>query len=152
MQREAGLARAAGAGERDEPRLAEQPLELGQIAFAPDEGIHLSRKIVGQHFQRTQRRKILAQTGRDELVDVLGRDEIAQPTLAEIAQAHPLRQHEAFLRGPREERLFAVARGQDPRRTVERGAKVIGVPQFGDALVQSRAHAQRTRGFPVLFL
>ena len=44
LQREPRLAAAAGAGEREQPGVAQQPSELRQLALAPDEARQLARQ------------------------------------------------------------------------------------------------------------
>ena len=46
LEREAGLARPAGAGQREQPRRLEQAAGLGQLRLAPDEARQLRRKVV----------------------------------------------------------------------------------------------------------
>jgi hypothetical protein len=63
-----------------------RPFASFKLALAPDERCHLPRKIVRRRFERTQGGEILSQLRMHELVDVLGRRQIAQPHAAEIAQ------------------------------------------------------------------
>jgi hypothetical protein len=81
LQRKPSLARAAGAGERDDPVLVEQCEHLAELAFAPDERRRLHRQV----------RLVHASQGRElvvvELIEPLGGSKILEPVHAEVAQA-----------------------------------------------------------------
>src|SRR5262245_26314143 len=56
---EPGLAAAAGAGQGDQPLLAQESLDRGQLVAAADEAGELGRQIVGEYVERPWRRKVL---------------------------------------------------------------------------------------------
>ena len=84
LQRKPGLAEAAHAEERQQPRSIEEPLRLGELGLAPDERCRLLRQVVGRRLERAERGKILAQFGVQQLVDMFARCEVAQPHGAQI--------------------------------------------------------------------
>ena len=92
LQREARLADAARADERDEPVLGEQLRDGEDVDVAADEARDLKRQVVRQRFERAQRREIRRESGRYELVDLLGMRQIFETVLAEIAERGPRRQ------------------------------------------------------------
>ena len=55
--------------------------------LAADERRNLRRQVVGEVFERTQRREVSDQVGCEQLVDVFGLREILEPVFTEIAQA-----------------------------------------------------------------
>ena len=80
--------------------VAEQRLDLGELALAADERGHLLRQVVGRRLQRAQRREFLPQLRMQDLIDALGAREVAQPHGAQIAQRHARRQAIADQRRP----------------------------------------------------
>ena len=66
LQRQPRLAAAARADQRQHPRGAEQPSDLLELPFPPDEAGQLLRQVVGQRIERPQRRRRYP-PARDEL-------------------------------------------------------------------------------------
>ena len=80
----------------------------------------------------------------DELVDALGRGEIAQAVLAEVAEMHAVGQHAAEQVGGRlgEERLAAVGDPAQASAAVYGRAAVVALAQVGLAGVQRHPHLE----------
>ncbi len=57
-----------------------------ELAFPPDKGSELQRQVIGQVFQRLERGECRRQTGRDQLEDALGADQVLEAVLAEVTQ------------------------------------------------------------------
>ena len=73
LEREAGLAAAARAGERDQAVVGQQSATVVELALAADEAGELGRQVVGQRVERAQRREARAgSAGMGELEDALG--------------------------------------------------------------------------------
>ena len=72
LQGEARLADAARADQRDETMLLDQRGDFGDLRLAADEGRDLQRQIVGETFERSQRREVGNEIGCEQLIDVLG--------------------------------------------------------------------------------
>ena len=137
LQRQPSLARAAGAGERDDAMRVEQREHLGQLAFASDERRRLHRQV--RLVDALQRRELIVA----ELVEPLRRCKVLEPVHAEVAQAICAGE---IARCLREENLAAVTGSGDAR-----GAMHIDpdVSLFGHrrlARVQSHAHSDRSVG------
>jgi len=81
-----------------------------------------------------------------DLVDPLGRGQVLQPVLAQIAQ--PVRVDERRGRG-RDEHLPAMACGADPRRPVHVDADIPLLVQMRGARVDADAHPDRPGGQPL---
>ena len=84
LERQPGLAGAAGPGQREESGRSEQPGRLPQLGLATDEARQLGRKIVRPAVQGSDRREVGLQSVDDELEDTLG-PEVLEPVLAEPA-------------------------------------------------------------------
>ncbi len=150
LQRQARLAGATRAGEREQARAAEQALHFGQFALAADEARELQGQIIRRAFERKQRRELGRQIAGGELEEGLGAGEIAQPMFTERPQSHARRQHVAneFLCGQRKQHLAAVGRGEDARHAIQRPAKIIALPQLRRARMQRHAHLDSAGAFP----
>ena len=136
LQREACLADAARAGERQQARLA-RAQEVGErveLAGAAEE----RRRGDGQvgAVEALQRREL----GAAELVDPLGRGEVLEAVLAEVVQVDRVDEPGG---GGREEDLAAVAAGGDARGAVDVDADVALVGEERRAAVEAHAHADR---------
>ena len=118
LHREARLAEAAHAEQRQQPRLTEPLLGLRHFALAADERRGLLRQVVRRRLERAQRRKLLPEVRMQDLVDVLGRGQVLQPDAAEIAQRDPRGQAlaEGIDHGVGKQHLAAVRRTHDLRR------------------------------------
>jgi len=91
--------------------LFEQGGDFGDFGLAADEGRNLRRQIVGEMFERAQRREVGNEVWCEQLVDALRLREVFEPVLSEIAQAALRRQivTDQLGAGAREEHLSAVA-------------------------------------------
>ncbi|MEX1357594.1 MAG: hypothetical protein WD981_03120 [Gaiellaceae bacterium] len=131
LDREAGLARAARAGEREEASaVAQQGADLGDLPRAADEGARGPGKVGVR--DRLQRRKGL----RSELEDPDRLGEVLQAVLAEVERLGV----DDGSRRRREQHLPAVPGGRDPRPEVDVAADIALVREHRLARVQ--AHPQ----------
>ena len=119
-QRESGLSRPSGPGERDESRLLEEALTFGDLALAADEARRLRRQERRGAIECPKRRKVGSAPADHELVEALRTREIFQPEFAEIADRHAVAQIRTRQGRGRfgEQHLAAVSRGRDARRAV----------------------------------
>ena len=146
-QRQPRLARAAGAGERQQPRPVQQrhrAVDLGP----PDERRQLGRQVVGREIERLERGKRGLQTVGLDLVQPLRAREVLEPVLAEVEQGDPgadLARDDA--RRIREDDLAAVGRRRDARRAVHLDAHVVARDDQDLAGVDAHAHPDVT-AFP----
>ena len=109
-------------------------------------------RLFGDAVERTQAAEFRRQAGRDELVEMFGPREIAQPVLAEVAKLRARREMVAhqLLRRQREQGPARHAScGQDARHTVQRLAEVIAITMLGRAGVQRHADFQLADAAPV---
>jgi hypothetical protein len=149
LERQAGLAGAARAGERQQPRRREQPTRFGKLSLAPDEARQLGRQVVGPAIEGPDRWKVGRQAVDDELADPLG-PEVLQPVLAEAPNRHPVRQlvRDERRRGLGNEDLAAMTGGPDPRRPMDVRADVLAVrvePAVAGVDSHSDAHRRIVR-------
>ena len=115
---EARLSAAAGSGQRQEPGLRQQPLDLCQFRLSADEGRELGREVVGDPVERLQRRERARQVRVGDLEDLLGAGQVPETVAPEVDERHPGRQgvvHD-FGSGPRHDGLAAVGNGPEPGR------------------------------------
>ena len=98
-----------------------------------------------------QRRKLLAQSGGDNLVDVLGFPQVAQLMLAEIAQVDVRRQEIADQQPCRfgEQDLPPRAGGEQAGQPVQSRREIIAVVRRAGAGVQGHADLQGAQQAPV---
>ena len=91
--------------------LFDQRSDFGDFRLAADEGRNLRRQIVGEMFERSQRRKVGNEVWCEQLVDALRLREVFETVLPEIAQAALRGQivNDQLGAGTREEHLSAVA-------------------------------------------
>ena len=84
--------------------------------------VDLLRQVVRRRFERAQCRKVLAQTGRHDLMDLLRIRQVAQAHGTQVAQRDAWRQAIAdqLDDGPRQQDLAPVGRGHDARGAVHR--------------------------------
>ena len=147
LQRQARLAGAARAGQRQHARLLEQPHALGDLALAPDEAGHLHGQVVGDGVQAADGREVARQAVDDQLQHAFGAAEVLEPVLAEIAQRDARRERVAHEQARRlgQQHLTAVTGVRDPRRAVDVVADVVSAggrgAQAGLAGVQPHPHA-----------
>ena len=86
LERQAGLADAAGPEQREQPRSGKQTADFAGFLLAAYERRQGTRKVRWCADQRSQRRKLLPQLRVDELIDRLGCREIAQAQRPQIEQ------------------------------------------------------------------
>ena len=134
LDRDPRLARAAGAGERDQPRAVLDPRrELGQLPLAADERARRPREVRVR--DRLERRKALVA----ELEDRNRVGQVLEPVLAEVGE-RPLDER---CGRAREDRLAAVRRGRDAGGRVHVLAHVALGRHERMARVEAGAHADR---------
>ena len=92
--------------------------------------------------QALERREVVV----SQLVDALGRGQVLQPVLAEVAQAVGARERRRWR--PRQH-LPAVAAGGDARRPVDVDPHVAFLGHVRRARVEAHADADRARGEPL---
>ena len=134
LEREAGLAGAARARQRQQPHVVahEQRARLGQLALAPDEGVRLRGQVRRPVLERRQRRELVRQAVELELVQPLRPREVLQPVLAEVAQAACRRR---------------AARASPPRRAPARRGRRPSRARRGGRRAR-RSRRSTTRGSP----
>ena len=87
LQREAGLADAADAGQRHESVLGDALCRRGSSsASRPTNVVSCDGRLVGKRVERTQRREVVGEAVGHDLVHAFGPREVAQPVLAQVAQ------------------------------------------------------------------
>ena len=136
LDREAGLADAADAGQRHQTMLTQQPPHLDDLAVATHERRQLQRQIRRCRRQRPQRRKLAAA----DLPHPLRPRQIAEAMLSQITKIPAItHQRRGRLRG---HDLPAVRDTHQPGATVQRRPEVVPVAQLGFAGVQPHPHRQ----------
>jgi len=132
VQRQAGLAGAADADERDETVRAQQAADLGRLALPPDERGQVGRQ-VGRRVARAEGRERRVEAGCGELVHVLGPCDVPQVVLAPVEQRGAGREAAARERRARRrhQHLSAMADREQPRNAVERRPEVVVVADLG---------------------
>ncbi len=145
LERQAGLAEAAGADDGDEPCSAQQFPDLAQLTLAADERRDLLRQVVRYRFERAQRRKMRAQRRMNHLVDPLRAREVAQACGTKVAQRYAGRQSRFDQIGDRlrQQHLSAIGGAHDARGTVDGAAEEVVVAALDDAGVQAATDLQR---------
>jgi hypothetical protein len=86
LHRQAGLAAAARARERDKLMTPEQPLHDGQLATPADEARDLQREVVGQCIEGPQRRELARELLEAQLEDPLRARQVPQPVGPQVDQ------------------------------------------------------------------
>ncbi|HEX6583082.1 MAG TPA: hypothetical protein VF056_05720 [Thermoleophilaceae bacterium] len=134
LQREASLARAAWASERDDAMRVEQREHLRKLAVAADERRRLHRQVC--LVDSLQRRELILA----ELVEALGRGKVLEPMHAKVAQAI---RAEEIARCLREKNLTAVTCGGNPRGAMYIDPDVVFTGHSRLARMQTHAHSDR---------
>ncbi len=152
LEREAGLAGAAHADQRHEAAGGEQPREVDQLPLATDERRRLGpevRRVLGA---RSQGRERAAQARGDELEDLLGPVEVAQPVLAQVHELAPRRKAARDERRARarDEHLVAVADREQARHPVDRRSEEVVIADLGGPGVDRHPDAQAARLGPAV--
>jgi hypothetical protein len=119
------LPQATRAVKRDEldVRAAHELCDPLQLPFAADQRRGLDREIGRSVLERAERRERRLEARALQLVEPLGRREVAQAVLAEVARLVCLRE---VARRLREEDLAAVGGSADPRGAVDVEADIAG--------------------------
>jgi len=140
------LAGAAWSGQRDDSFLGQELEQHVLLAGPADEARHLGREMDGTRVERPQRREGLAETGGNELEEMLGALEVLQAVLAEVAQRRAGRKRRRD-EGPgclRHEHLASVSRCRDSGRTVDIQPDVVVAAELAIAGVET--HPDENRG------
>ena len=142
LQAEPCLARAAGAGECQQPGSAQQLPTLTHLVVAADETRHLRGQVVRCGFQGAQCRKFARQPVDVELVQPFRTGEIFEPMQPEVLEGQAGWKHviDERARRFRDEHLAAVRRAGDPGGAVDIEAEVLVTDERRLAGVQPDAH------------
>jgi hypothetical protein len=101
VERQPGLAHAAGAGEGEQSVAIEQLASHPQDVLAPHEGAEICREVVGDRFQGSQGGKLRRQARDDELGELHLVGEVLQGVQSGVAQRDPVGQSVAHQPGRR---------------------------------------------------
>ena len=126
---QAGLAAPPRADQRDQRRLPQQLLDLGQLDLAAHEAGALDGQIVSPGIQRPQRRELGSQVGVAELEDPLGAGQVREPVDAQIPERAPSgRASTASSAAAWDSTVWPPwARVTDPGRPIDRRAGVVAL-------------------------
>jgi hypothetical protein len=92
LEAQARLPRPARPRERHEPRaVLEQPADLGQLAFPPQQRGRVGGEIVGASVEGRERREVRCQVRDDDLEDALRLGQVLEAVLPEVPQADAIR-------------------------------------------------------------
>ena len=142
------LARAARAGQRNEPDAlgGEEPQHRLQVRVPTNEGSGWMRQIRRVPGHTAQRRESVWEPGRNELENRFRLQQVAQAVAPQGTQAGARREvlGDQTLDHRRQQNLGAVASGEQPRQPVQRSGQVVTVARNRLARVEGHAHAQRT--------
>ena len=144
LKRRARLADSARADERDELVFLNQRRYLGNLRIETYERGRQVRQVVWKRVERAQRREVVREAGRDELVHALGTSKVPQAMLPQIAQTRlrgEIAEHQIGRRA-RDEDLAAVSDRQQPGDAIHGGAEIVAVPLVGRAGMDRGADAQ----------
>ena len=153
LQRQARLAAAARAGQREQARRGKRLAHVVEFTLATDEARQLIGQVVGQRVERAQRLERRRHVAARRRKDLLGAPEVAQAMHAQIDQLHAIGQaiDDEIVRRARQQRLPAVRDRPQPRAAIDRLAEVVAlVAQLRLGGVQRDPHPQRRRGRPRL--
>ena len=140
LEREAGLAHATHAHDRDHPRRPHPVGDRSQVVLATDEGAELVRQVRAVRVQGPQRRERGRQARSFDLEQVHRGLQVAQPVLPEIEQPDPLAHLLADDTGAQD--LAAVRDRGHPRRPVHVGPEPVPVALRRLSRVQAHPHPQ----------
>ena len=147
-ERQPRLARAAGAGERQQPRPVEQRRPRRRPRPAPTNVVSCGGRLLG-----VQRRASGAagsrrsRPGASSWYSRSGAREVLEPVLAEVAQADPVADSPARARvASDDEDLAAVGRRRDAGRAVDLDADVVAADDLDLAGVDAHAHPHVAAG------
>ena len=139
LDREAGLADPADAGQRDQPVPAHELGDLADDLLAPDHRAQLLREVAGDGVDAAQHGEVGPESLGEHLVHRHPAAQPPQPVLTERAQPHPVAQQHLGRVG--HEHLPAVRDRHQPRGAVDLAAEVV--PVALDRLTGVQAHANR---------
>ena len=91
FERQAGLARPPGTGDRHQATLTEQFHEVGDLCGPADKGAELRREVIGMGLDRSERREVRLEPVDHCLEDVLWARKILETMQPEITQLDALR-------------------------------------------------------------
>ena len=132
LQRQAGLAGAAGARERDEPPGREDIDQLAQLPLAPHEGGRRRRQMARAARRGLQRRERRRDALGDGLVETNRPDDVAQPVRSQVEQRDVRRKlRDEPDRRFRDDDLPSVRDSEDPGRLMQGHAEQL-VAHLGD--------------------
>ena len=153
LYRQARLARAARAGQRDEPVVGERLANAVHFRLASDETRQLHRKMFGGNgIGGAQRREVVVQVGMAQLHNPFGAGQVAQRVGAEVVQRDVWRElvDDKRFRRARQHRLAAVREVAQPGGAVDRRADVVAfVAQVHVAGVHADAQLDRRQRRPL---
>ena len=143
LEREPGLARAAGTRQREQAGAVQQAVDLHDLGRPADEGRSQRGQVRPPRIERAQRREVGVEPVDRQIVQMLGAIEILETVDAEVAERDALGER---IRQERPRRfgdhdLAAVARGSDPCRTVDVDPDVVVAAQDTVAAVQTHPDA-----------
>ena len=154
LQREPGLADAAGAGDRHQRAGPDGAGDLDDRVLASDEGRDLQREVSGNDVEPGGRFDVVRQPGPRQLEDPLGPSEVAQPVLAQVDELQTVVERVAgqLLRGERDEDLSSARGVHQSCGAVHGGAVVVALAELSvtgvhaDPNPEGPGHAPRFRG------
>ena len=140
---EARLARPAGSQEGHQAVVGQQPLELGELAFAPDEARHPRREVGRLDVDGPDRWELRGQTVDRQLVQPIRLDEPAQAVFTEVDEGDALGQRAARERHRRlrQEDLATMGRRRHPGGAVDVAPDVVVATGDAFAGVETHPHA-----------
>ena len=143
LQREPGLAGAAGSGQAQQPGPGQQRHGLAELLVAADERRELGRQVVRPGVQRPQRREVVRHALDDELGDALRGAQVLEPMLPEVAEGDAIGQRSGD-EAPgliAEQDLATVGDRGDPRRPVDGIPDDVRAGRFDVARVEAHPDA-----------
>ena len=143
LEREPGLARAAGTRQREQTGAVQQAIDLHDLGRSSDEGRSQRGQVRAPRIERAQRREAGIEPVDREIVQMFGAIEIFETVDAEVAERHALRER---IRQERPRRfgdhdLTTVARGSDACCTVDVDPDVVVATQDPVAAVHAHPDA-----------
>ena len=133
FEHQACLAGPTGSDQRDKPVTGDKRLQIGQLAFSPDERGQLDGEVRPPGAERAERRELPRQVGHRDLEDLLGPIEVPKAVRPEVPELGSARQavpgQDACHR--RDQDLATVTDGEDAGRAVERRSEVVAVADLG---------------------
>ena len=143
LEREPGLARAAGAGQREQAGAVQQVIDLHDLGRSADEGRSQRGQVRSPRIQRTQCREVGVEPVDRQIVQMLRAIEVLEPVDAQVAERHALRERVRQERPRRfgDHDLTAVTRGSDACCMIDVDPDVIVATQDPVAAVHAHPDA-----------